>query len=317
MNDTAITETLQRIVDGLLNGSAYALVGLGLAVTFGGFRRLNLAHGATAMLAAYLGAWCFGKLGASALGVAAAMIVSAALIGWYVERLCFFRTQEDDRREGGRAPVAGGDAREVVALAASFAIWMQLEQLAIKLLPQHLNPFPRVLTDQDWYLGSLVVRIDRAVLLGLAVCLAFGLARWIEQSRAGLAWRAASDHRSAAHLVGIPVARLQTWTFVAGSVLAAMTAFAILSMDGQVTPMFGMWVLLKGLVAALIGGLGSIRGVFWGGLALGLIEAHAQSWWGPQAREFAVYALLFLVLVSPWRYRSTAGSRECVERNRA
>jgi branched-subunit amino acid ABC-type transport system permease component len=67
--------------------------------------------------------------------------------------------------------------------------------------------------------------------------------------------------------------------------------------------MFGMWMLLKGLVAAMLGGLGSVRGVLWGGLFLGVVEAFAQSALGAQGREFATYALLFFVLVAPWKSR--------------
>ena len=63
--------------------------------------------------------------------------------------------------------------------------------------------------------------------------------------------------------------------------------------------MFGMWVLLKGLVAAMLGGLASIPGVLWGGLLLGVVEAHAQALFGAVGREFATQALLFLVLVVP------------------
>lgn len=305
-----MTEILQSAVDGLLAGGAYALVGLGLSVTFGGFKRLNLAHGATAMLAAYVGSWVYTRYESSSLGVATAVVASAAFIGWYVERLCFAHTQDETGMIRGGAPVAGKDGREVVALAASFAVWMQLEQLAVKLLPQHLIPFPTVMSAQTWYLGDLAIRADRLLLLGLAVALTLCAACWVEHTRAGLAWRAASDHRTAAHLMGIPVARFQTLTFVTGSVLAGLTAFAILSVDGQLTPMFGMWILLKGLVAAAIGGLGSIRGVLWGGLLLGLVEAQAQSWWGPQGRDFAAYALLFIVLVNPYRYGVAVGSQE-------
>ncbi len=63
--------------------------------------------------------------------------------------------------------------------------------------------------------------------------------------------------------------------------------------------MFGMWVLIKGLVAAMLGGLGSVRGVLAGGLLLGIVEAHAQAAFGAIGREFATYALLFIVLVTP------------------
>lgn len=295
-------ELLQRSLDGLLDGASYALVGLGLALTFGTLRRLNLAYGAGAMLAAYLGAWLHIQHGAPVWLVAIAMILAAALIGLYVEWLCFTRNVEDTR-DGvrGGSPVAGRDGREVVALASSFALWMQLEQLATHLLPRHMNPFPSLAVTAEWALGPLVLRADRCVLALLAVALTLCLSRWLRVSRAGLSWRAAADQRTAAHLAGIPVGKAQRTAFVLACALSGLAAFAVLSLEGQITPMFGMWVLIKGLVAALLGGLGSIRGVLYGGLALGLVEAHAQALLGALGREAATYGLLFLVLTLPWR----------------
>ena len=82
--------------------------------------------------------------------------------------------------------------------------------------------------------------------------------------------------------------------FAAACALSGLAAFAVLSLDGQVTPMFGMWVLLKGLVAAMLGGLASIPGVLWGGLLLGLVEAHAQALFGAVGRveQFASISAL-------------------------
>ncbi len=297
-------DLLQTTLDGLLDGGSYALVGLGLSLTFGSLRRLNLAYGATAMLAAYIGAWLHIRHQAPVWLVAVTVIVAATLIGLYVERLCFANTRDEATQPRG-APIAGADGREVVALASSFAIWMQLEQLAVNLLPRHLNAFPSLAVNQNWFIGSgaseLMIRPDRLVLALLSVVLTLGLAHWLERSRVGLSWRAVADQRTAAHLMGMPVPRLQMMGFAAACALSGIAAFAVLSVDGQVTPMFGMWVLFKGLVAAMLGGLGSVRGVLWGGLLLGVVEAHAQSLLGAQGREFVTYALLFAVLVRPRR----------------
>lgn len=289
----------QTTLDGLLDGSAYALVGLGLALSFGTLRRLNLAYGASAMLAAYVGAWLFQTHGASAVVVAAATVGTAVLTGLYVERLCFPDAAQGTEDTAARAalPVAGHQARDVVALAATFAVWMQLEQLAVNLLPRHLNPFPSLAAGTDWHVAGLAIRPDRLAIAALAIVLTGALVAWLARTRGGLAWRAATDRRVAAHLAGIPVARVQRAAFVVASALSGLAAFAVLSLDGQVTPMFGMWVLVKGLVAALLGGLGSIAGVLVGGWMLGVVEAHAQGLFGALGREFATWAVLFAVLV--------------------
>ena len=289
---------LQRTLDGWLDGSAYALVGIGLALTFGTLRRLNLAYGAGAMLAAYAGSWLFTRYDPPAWLVAPFVVGLAALIGLYVERLCF-ATVRDNLQDGATRGTAGlgFDAREVVALASSFAVWMQLEQLAVNLLPRHLNTFPSLAVTAEWSAAGLQLRADRLLLAALSIALSLGLAHWLSTSRTGLAWRAAATQRTAAHLVGIPVVRQQALAFAVACGFSGLAAFAVLAIEGQVTPMFGMWVLVKGLVAAMLGGLGSIRGVLIGGWVLGIVEAHAQALLGAVGREFATYALLFAVLV--------------------
>ena len=299
-------ELLQRTLDGALDGAAYALAGLGLTLTFGVLRRLNLAYGAGAMLAVYVGAWLHQRFGLSLLVIAPVVVFASAAIGVYVEWLCFAKGRDETAR--GRndtmqsaMPIAGADGREVVALASSFAIWMQLEQLAVNLLPRHLNPFPSLASQTEWSIGALMVRPDRLALALVAVATCLGLAQWLRASRTGLAWRAASDQRTAAALSGIAVARVQRMAFAAACAFAGFAAFALATLDGQVTPMMGMWLLIKGLVAAMLGGLGSITGVLIGGLVLGITEAHAQALAGAVGREFAAYALLFAALVVPWR----------------
>lgn len=301
-----MSEPLQTTLDGLLDGSAYALVGLGLALSFGTLRRLNLAYGAGAMLAAYVGAWLHQKHAMPVAVVALAVVATAVMVGLYVERLCFADAAGDvaDTNTARAAlPVAGHDGREVVALASTFAVWMQLEQLAVNLLPRHLNPFPSLAALSQWELAGLVVRPDRAALALLAVALTLALAAYLRGTRGGLAWRATADRRIAAHLVGIPVAGVQRLAFAAACALSGVAAFAVLAIDGQVTPMFGMWVLVKGLVAAMLGGFGSIGGVLVGGWVLGMVEAHAQSLFGALGREFATWALLLVVLI--WRGRAS------------
>jgi branched-subunit amino acid ABC-type transport system permease component len=301
-----VIDLLQTTLDGLLDGASYALVGLGLTLTFGTLRRLNLAHGAVAMIAAYAGAWLHGRGAVPAWGVALAVVGVAVLAALYVEWLCFAPAAGGAALARGGAPVAGADAREVVALASSFAVWMQLEQLGVHLLPRHLNAFPSLAAETEWALGPFALRPDRLALALLAVVLTAGLATWLARTRGGLAWRAAADQRVAAGLVGIGVPGVQRMAFAVAGALAGVAAFAVLAVQGQVTPMFGMWVLTKGLVAALLGGLGSVRGVLGGGLALGVVEAHAQGLAGALGREFATWALLFAVLLVP-RRRGGAG----------
>ena len=299
---------LQRTVDGLLEAGPYALIGLGLSLGFGVLRRLNLAYGAGAMLAAYLGSWLHVRWGWSMAGVWLSVIVGTVIAGRYVEWLCFEGPQNPGHA-GGHALqrrqelVGGTDVREVTALAASFAVWMQLEQLAVNWQPSHVHPFPDLASTSEWSWASLTLRPDRlAVGVGATVCVMLS-AWWMDRSRLGRGLRAVASQPTAAHLSGMPVQRLQRMGFALSCVLAGVAACAVLSMDGQVTPMFGMWLLIKGLAVAMLAGLGQIRRLIPAAMLLGVVEAHTQALWGPVARDAVAWALLLGALLWQARHR--------------
>src|SRR5262249_49319611 len=193
--------------------------------------------------------------GAGPLAVAAAVIVGAVLAGIYVERLCF-------------APM--GFAAGVASMVSSFAIWMQLEQAAILVLPRHTYPFPPLATGAPLTLGPFLVRIDHLIMLGSALALSAGVQLLLYRSRFGLALRAIINNPVAAHLVGINVRIAMVGAFALASAIGSIAGYLVLASDQQVTPMFGMWATFKGLIAMMIGGLGSIPGAIVGGLALGV-----------------------------------------------
>lgn len=291
-------ELLQRTLEGLLEAGPYALIGLGLTISFGVLRRINLAFGATALLAAYVGSWLHVRWGVPALGVWAAVIVVTVLVGFYVEWMCFDISDDSVAGMRRQSSVALGlDIREASVLAASFALWMQIEQVAVNFQPNHLLPFPDLSSKHNFELGGIDLRPDRIFVFFLTSALIAGLAIWLQHSRLGLGIRALSSSQAAAQVCGFNILRLRYMGTAVSCALCGLASCAVLSMDGQVTPMFGMWVLIKGLTCALLGGLGSVRGVLGGAILLGITEAHAQSLWGPIGRDAATWGLLLLALL--------------------
>jgi len=279
-----LVDLVQTSLDGLMAGSAYALLALGFTLMFGVMRRLNLSFGAALMLGAYVAAWLHLNAGWSALPVAIVTVAVATLGGVYIERLCF-------------APLRGRDA--VASLVSSFAVWMQLEELATLLLPRHTNGYPGLMDGDPFMLGPLHLRPDQLAMLAVAVALMLLLWFGLSRTRSGLALRVLADQPAAAVAVGVDIRTTALLTFAVASALGGLAAFLILAGDRQVTPMFGMWATMKGLIAMMLGGLGSLPGAVAGGLLLGVIEAHAQWRFGPQVRDLIAYGLLFLCLV--WR----------------
>lgn len=275
-------DLVQNTVDGLMIGSSYGLLALGFTLIFGVMRRLNLSYGPSIMIGAYLGTLLYVQQGAGPLAIAGAVVAGAILAGVYVERLCF-------------APMKAGAG--IASMVSSFAIWMQLEQAAVLVLPHHTYPFPALSTSMPFEIGGVMLRVDHAILFVCALALAAAVHLTLHRTRFGLGLRAIIGNPTAAHLVGIDVRRSLLLAFVMASAVGGAAGFLVLAVDQQVTPMFGMWATLKGLIAMMIGGLGSIPGAVFGGLLLGVIEAHAQWSFGPQIRDLVAYLVLFAFLI--------------------
>lgn len=275
-------DLVQNTVDGLMIGTAYALLALGFTLIFGVMRRLNLSYGPSIMIGAYLGTLAHLQFGMGAPVVALVTVLGALAAGYYVERLCF-------------APMRGQAA--TASMVASFAIWMQLEELATLLLPRHSYPFPALITHPPFEIAGILVRADRLLTLGVAIAAMLALWVLVHRSRFGLALRATARDRVTARHLGIDVDRIGLIAFLGASALGGLAGMLVIAADQQITPMFGMWATFKGLIAMMLGGLGSIPGAVLGGLVLGIVEAHGQWYLGPQLRDLLVYALLFLCLV--------------------
>jgi branched-chain amino acid transport system permease protein len=275
-------DLVQNTIDGIMIGSSYGLLALGFTVIFGVMRRLNLSYGPSIMIGGYLGTVLYVNYGAGPLVVAAAVILGAVLAGIYVERLCF-------------APMKTGAG--IASMVSSFAIWMQLEQAAVLVLPRHTYAFPPLATGAPLEIGPFLVRIDHLVMLVCALALAGMVQLVLYRTRFGLALRAIIGNPIAAHLVGINVKTAVLLAFAGASAIGGAAGFLVLAVDQQVTPMFGMWATLKGLIAMMIGGLGSVPGAVLGGLLLGVIEAQSQWYFGPHIRDLVAYFVLFAFLI--------------------
>ena len=282
-----MTDLAQNTLDGLFLGSSYALLALGFTLIFGVLRRVNLSFGPAVMFGCYAATWVHVNFGAGLVLLALVTVLGSILAGAYVERLCF-------------APHRGGSA--IAAMVASFALWMQFEELASIALPRHLYAFPPLHGGAPLAFGALTLRIESLVMLLAAIAVCAVLWWILYRTRFGVAVRAVIDQPQAAQLAGISVPRVFMRTFALASAIGGLAGFLIASSHEQVTPMLGMWSTLKGLLAMMLGGLGSLPGAVLGGLALGLLEAHSQWFFGPQYRDLIAYALLFILLAArvPW-----------------
>ncbi|MDQ1437522.1 MAG: branched-chain amino acid transport system permease protein [Acidimicrobiaceae bacterium] len=257
-----MTTILRFMLLSLPNVAAYAIFAIGIVVIFRASKVLNVAHGAMAMVPAYL-VYAMSKAGvpiaiAFALGVA-----SGGLLGLAVERV-FVRPL---RHVSVTAQTVGTVAALGLMVALSGKIWGTGTQLA-----------PSVFPDKAMHVGSASLRTGQLGLFLVMLVVAGGLTALLQFTDVGLAMRGAADNRRAASLMGVDpdIAISGAWILggataaIAGILLAAVTNLNPLTLSLQAIPAF---------VAALIGGLGSLYGAIIGaavvGGATGLVPAFA------------------------------------------
>jgi branched-chain amino acid transport system permease protein len=276
-----VAAILGQLMLGLVNGSFYALLSLGLAVIFGLMGIVNFAHGAFYALGAFaalLGLQWFGMGYWTALLLAPLLI---GLLGVLVERLLLRRLQ-------GLNPLYG--------LLMTFGIALVIEGTLHQLFGAsgRSYPVPQALRGA-LDLGFMVLPLYRGwvILVSLVVCL---LTWWvIERTRLGTTLRAATENAPLVQAFGVNVPLLVAATYGGGVALAAfagvLSAPVIL-----VTPQMGSSLVVVVFAVVVIGGMGSILGAILSGLALGLIEGLTKVLY-PEASNIVVFVIMAVVLV--------------------
>ena len=275
-------EFLQTCLDGLLFGSAYSLLALSFSLLFGVMKRVNLAFGSSLLLSAVFALWVDSIFSVGIIGIFLVMLGSSAIINIYVEKICFYPHR--------------GNYGAIVSMISSFAIWMQLDDLSSFLLPDRTASFPSFLPD-SFFIIDLFIRIDQLFLFFIAVLMTGVFFYVLYKTNYGLLLRGVSFDGELARKLGVNSSRISSFAFAFSGVFGAIAAFLILSTESQVTPFFGFWCTLKGLVAMMLGGIGSLPGAIIGGLFLGLIESNVINYLGAEYRDICTYLILLFILV--------------------
>lgn len=268
---------LQHLLNGLVLGATYALLGIGLTLIFGIMKVVNMAHGELYTLGAYVAFGFVSLLGLNYFGAvlmaAAVGLAAGAAIEWLLLR---------------RRNLAAVD--EVMLIMIGVMIVLQNAELlawggVAKAVPSPFSQEPIVL-------GAVSVSPIRLFVLVTALVLLVAFYLLIERSRLGLSMRATFQDKDAAKIVGVNVSRIYTLTFALGSCLAAV-AGALLAPVFVVNPTMGDLASLKAFAIVILGGLGNLAGAALGGFALALIEEFGAGYISTAYRD----AIGFLVIL--------------------
>jgi branched-chain amino acid transport system permease protein len=270
----------QQVLNGLVTGSVYSLVALGLTLIYGTMQVPNFAHGQLFMLGAYL-AYAGARAGLHYWAALVAAVIGVAIIGAALERLVF--------RPLRRAP-------HLNSMIAALGMMLFLEAIAQNIWGEefrHLDPpYGGVVA-----LFGLLVTTHRLILLGTAAALMTALLFFLTRTVAGSAIRATAQSHEGALLVGIDTSRVAMITFAISAALAAFAGVLIAPIS-LVYPSMGVMITLKAFVIVVLGGMGSVPGALIGGYLLAMAETLGGTYVSATYQDlvaFAVLALIFTV----------------------
>ena len=277
--DAALAQFLQLVINGVAIGAIYALVALGLVLTYKATEVLNFAHGDVLMVSAFVGWALIAGAGWPFWFAIPVVLGFAALLGWVIDRHLL-------RRIAGQPQFAG----VMLTIAVAFMIRGAVSMVFGPDSRRFETPFAG-----QTRIGPLVINDLNLVILAVALCVTTALFWFLGRTRLGLAVQAASQNQLAAFLNGIRVKALSSMVWAAAGAVAAICGLLL----APVTLVdIGLWVVvLKALAALVLGGFGSVPGAIVGGILIGVIEQLAGVYLPDGSKDVAAYLVLIGVLV--------------------
>lgn len=275
-------QLLQQLVNGIITGSSYALMALGLALIYGIMHVANFALGAVYMLGAFISYYCVRAMGGAfyLLSLPIVMVIATGL-GAMTERFCF-------------RPVK--NAPHSTSFIVALGVYMILEGSSSLLFGESWREIASPFNAINLVLGPVQVSLQRLLIFTICVTLSIMVFLLIKQTLTGKMIRATSQNKDASALVGIDVNRMNMLAFGIGSALAA-AAGCMIAPTFMVAPSMGLGPVTKAFVVIILGGLGSIRGAVLGGFLLGMVETLGAAYISSMYKDAFVFGTLVIVLI--------------------
>ena len=282
----------QNVLNALQWGSFYALIALGYTLVYGVLRLINFAHGDVFMVGAYISYFLAGFLLAPAIGLSPALtfvvivpltMALTSLVGVTLERVAY-------------RPLRRRGAHRLYVVITALMCGLILEYSNLAVLGASRLKFPELIEKQIWNIGGITVT-NLKVLVIVTAILVFIFLQWVvTKTRIGMAMRGISYDKFAIPLMGIPIDTIIVFTFILGSGFAGLAGLLFAMSYPVLEPFMGMLIGWKAFIAAVVGGIGDIKGAFVGGFLLGFIEVGVVSVFPSTYRDLFAFTILLLIL---------------------
>ncbi|MFH1146000.1 MAG: branched-chain amino acid ABC transporter permease [bacterium] len=274
----------QLILNSIIAGAIYTLVALGFNLIYGATKFFNLAHGVLAVVGGYAVFYLTKSLDWNIYLSVLLGVLLAGLIGWLLDRFVYL-------------PLRKRKASHMVLLVASLGAFTAIQAIIAILFTSQFQTLSKTVGEQTIYevFGGVITQTQVVILLsGLLIMVI--LALLLKYTLFGKAVRAISDDEEVAKIVGINTDRIMAWVFFIGSTIAGLAGIFV-GFDTGIEPTMGMSLLLKGVIASIIGGVGNIYGGILGSFLLGLVENFGIWKISGEWKDAIAFGVLILFLI--------------------
>jgi branched-chain amino acid transport system permease protein len=278
-----VTATIvaQQAINGIVLGSLYVLVALGLTLIYGVLVQINFAHADFVTLGAFAAYFVMHALGGSYLVSIGAAFIAGAVLGWLINVAIFAPL----RRKGN----------ELLPLIATIGVSVMLQNAMLSLFGPVPYAFETPYSQQVFRVAGTFFTAQSLIIIAVSTATIAALYAFMKFTFLGKALRAVSQDRETAGLMGINPNQLIMLTFVLASALAGMGG-AMLAPVLVLTPFAGASVIVKAFAIVIIGGFGNVEGTILAGLLVGLIESFTTQYLDPGLIDIVVFGLLLAML---------------------
>ncbi|HEY4481212.1 MAG TPA: branched-chain amino acid ABC transporter permease [Candidatus Paceibacterota bacterium] len=274
----------QLIINSIIAGAIYTLIALGFNLIYGATKFFNLAHGVMAAVGGYSVFYFAKTLGLDIYLAAVIGVLITGLVGYGLDRLVY-------------SPLRKRKASNMVLLVASLGAFTAIQAIiAILFTSQFKTLSQGVGTQRIFEVFGGVITQTQIIIILAAILVMVGLVLLLYKTQLGKAVRAISDDEEVARIVGINTNKVISYTFFIGSAIAGLAGILV-GFDTGIEPTMGLSLLLKGVIASIVGGIGNIYGGVFGAFLLGFVENFGIWKISGEWKDAIAFALLIIFLI--------------------
>lgn len=274
----------QLILNSIIAGSIYALIALGFNFVYGATKFFNLAHGVMAAIGGYAVFYFAKTLGLNLYFAVILGVALAGIVGYSLDKFIYL-------------PLRKRKASNMVLLVASLGAMTALQAVIAILFTSRFKTILQNIGTQKLFkvLGGVITQTQLIIIVVTTLILA-GLVFLLYKTQFGKAVRAISDDEEVAQIVGINTNKIIGYVFFIGSALAGLAGILV-GFDTGIEPTMGLGLLLKGVIASVIGGVGNIYGGVLGAFLLGFVENFGIWKISGEWKDAIAFTLLIVFLI--------------------